>query len=395
MLALPLNIFLVAAAMAISFSSQTLLILVGGLIGSELAPKASYATLPIAIMIVGTAISTIPASMIMSHFGRRNGYLISLGVAVLAVVLGIVALMQANFYLYLLSSVGLGFNLAFTFQGRFIVLENAQNEKQQADGLTLILLASLMSALIGPQIGVIGKELFVGSPDYTGAYAILIAVFLLSMLIMCFYKELPRSEPQTAHHSTWSEILKRPSFISIAGSLAIGYGIMSLVMTATPLSMAQIDGHSIKSTTFVIQTHLLAMFLPSIVTGYLIKRGLRRSLIYTGLCAYVIVSIIALQGHHVVHYWWALLLLGIGWNLIFMTSTVMLPDSYQEHEKYTAQAVNDFIVFGFQALAALSAGWLLFNYNWSGVLVTGATLTLVWLCLMTLLFRRQLQRDVN
>ena len=158
-----------------------------------------------------------------------------------------------------------------------------------------------------------------------------------------------------------------------------------LVMTATPLSMVEMNGLSLQHATFVIQSHIVAMFLPSVVTGKLLKMGLHFSLIIAGLMCYLVVIIVAFSGHQVMHFWWALVLLGLGWNLLFMASTAMLPETYLPSERFKAQAFNEFSVFTAQAIAAFSAGWILFNYRWNGVLYTALGISVFWIIALIVL----------
>jgi len=152
--------------------------------------------------------------------------------------------------------------------------------------------------------------------------------------------------------------------------------------------MHEVSGHSLEHTRFVIQSHIIAMFLPSFLSGYLLKRGFSRSLIVTGLVLYIFVAVIALYDREVLHYWWALVLLGLGWNLIFITSTSLLPKAYNENNKFKAQAANDFSVFTFQAIAAFAAGWVLFNLDWSGVIYVALAVTIFWLLMISLIKKK-------
>ena len=141
-------------------------------------------------------------------------------------------------------------------------------------------------------------------------------------------------------------------------------------MTATPLSMHHNHGHSLADTKWVIQSHIAAMFLPSLFTAFLVKKFSLKGLLIAGTAIYAIVALIALSGVALMHYWWALILLGIGWNFLFLTGTSLLPLSYQENEKHKVQACNDFILFGFQAIASLLAGWMLYQFGWTGVVLS-------------------------
>lgn len=380
--------------MSLNFTTTSMMVLVAGLLGAAVAPDPSLATLPIAIMVVGAATAAIPAAMIMQRLGRKTGIALGIFLALIGVGLAYLAAMMASFWLFLAGTLLIGFNAAFTQQGRFIILENAQGEQQQADGLTLALLANLFAAVIGPQIGAYGKDMIVSPAGYAGSFVLAAVVLLISLLTLCGFKNLPMQfEKLHVSHRTIVEIAKQPIFIMAAGSAAIGFWVMSLVMTATPISMHEINGHSLEHTTLVIQTHIVAMFLPSLLTGMLLKKGLRTSLLLSGLILYAVVSLIGFSGAQVVHYWWALLLLGLGWNLLFLTSTALLPQAYERAERFKAQALNDFLLFSTQAIAAFAAGWFLFNLGWNSILWIALCCTGGWALLIITLHRKIAEKN--
>ena len=390
MLNLPKNIWVMSVVMSLSFASTAMMVLIAGLIGSTIAPDPSMATLPYAVVIIGTACATIPAAMLMQRIGRKMGVLVGLCIALTAAALAIYAVNIEHFWLFVLASFLLGTNAAFAQQGRFIILENAVGLKQQADGLTLALLANLMAAFIGPWMGQYGKILLNSytwaHADFSGSFILLIALLLFACLSLTQYQELPRSVSlETKTGRSMKEIIRQPHFLVAAGSAAFGFAIMAFVMTATPVSMHKVQGHTLEHTTLVIQTHIVAMFLPSLLTGRLLKLGLNSSLLFSGFTIYLIMCSVAYSGEHVLHYWWALLLLGVGWNLIFMTSTTRLGHTHAPIEKFKAQAGNDFLVFGFQAIAAFSSGLVLYASGWSGVITVAIVMTLCWIFMLTVL----------
>ena len=390
---LPKNIYLMSLVSSLCLATSSLMVLVSGLLGSSMAPSAELATLPMATLIISTALSTVPAAMIMRKIGRKFGYLTSIFIAFCGAVCALISTLQANFWLLIFATLCFGFNLAFTQQGRFIIIENAENQKQQADGLTLALLASLLGGLIGPQFGSIGKDLINSPHGYAGSFLLLAVILVIAFTVMCLYQEkiFPEYSKEIPKRSVFN-IIKQPGFIIAAGTAATGYAVMSLIMTATPISMVEMNGLSLNEATVVIQSHIVAMFLPSIVTGKLLNKGLRLSLIFAGLICYLIVIVVAFSGHQIMHFWWALVLLGLGWNLLFITSTALLPETYHIDERFKAQAVNEFGVFTFQAVAAFSAGWILFNYHWQGVLKTALSMTVFWLICVMLLKHRATQK---
>lgn len=381
-----------SAVMACGFAITSMMVLLSGIIGAQIAPNPQYATLPMTVMVIGGAVAAIPAAILMQHIGRKAGLAAGILISLSGLALGFYASLTANFWLFLVASFLIGLNAAFIQQGRFVIMENATNEKQVADGLSLALMANLIAAYIGPEIGSRGEGLIGAS--FAGAFALSAVVLACGLVILVFYQELNTKldSNSTSSKQPLGTFLKHPLFILAAGSGAVGYGVMALVMTATPISMHEIDGHSIKQTKGVIQTHIMAMFLPSLLSGSLLKRGFKVRLILTGLAIYLIVTGIAFSGVSVMHYWWSLLLLGLGWNLIFMTSTAMLPQSYSEDQKFKAQAANDFIIFSFQTIAAFAAGWLLYNFQWAGVLWIALIATISWALVVAFISLSQMKK---
>ena len=392
MLNLPKNIYVLAIVMSLNFAATSMMVLVAGLLGTKIAPNSELATLPLAMMVIGTAAASIPAALIMQKVGRKKGLVIGNVIATSGLLLAYLAANHQLFSLFLIASTMIGFNAAFIQQGRFIIIENATNKTQIADGLTLGLLANLLAAILGPALGSYGRDLMPTAGAYSASFLLASAALGLALIILISqYRDLPiivKDRSQVKRHLF--SIIKQPLFILAAGSAATGYAVMAFVMTATPISMHEINDHSLSHTTFVIQSHIVAMFLPSVLSGYLLKRGFSISLIITGLVLYLLVCAIALFDQTVLHYWWALVLLGLGWNLIFITSTSILPNAYREEEKFQAQAANDFTMLSFQAIAVFAAGWVLFSLNWSGVIWLALITTCVWLVVIGLLNKNKI-----
>jgi len=378
MLNLPKNIYLISLVMACGFAITSMMVLLSGIIGAQIAPSPKYATLPMSAMVIGGATAAIPAALLMQRVGRKMGLAVGLFISLSGVILALYASLQDNFLLFLIAAFLMGLNAAFIQQCRFVIIENANSEQQIADGLSLALMANLLAAYIGPEMGSAGEHII--GEGFSGSFALSAGMLVLGLAILSLYQSIDTSASNNSNARTRSlaSVLKHPIFILAAGSGAVGYGVMALVMTATPISMHEIDGHSIEQTKGVIQTHIMAMFLPSLLSGALLKRGFKIRLILAGLVIYLVVTGIAFSGVSVTHYWWALLLLGLGWNFIFMTSTALLPQSYTEEQKFKAQATNDFLIFGTQTLAAFAAGWLLYNFQWRGVLSVALVCTIVW-----------------
>ncbi|MFT5789848.1 MAG: MFS family permease, partial [Shewanella sp.] len=227
-------------------------------------------------------------------------------------------------------------------------------------------------AMIGPELAVLGGVL--SEQAYVGAFLFLTIVSLIAATILCFYREpkIDRSSTQQVTKTTGrplTVILSQPQiWVAIAGA-TLGYAMMSFVMTATPLHMHHIEHHSLADTKWVIQSHIIAMYLPSLISGVLVARIGVSKMMLLGLLAYVITIITALLGHDLLNYWAALVLLGIGWNFLFVAGTALLPRCYNADERYKTQAFNDTFIFGAQAMASLSAGWVIHVLGWEILLI--------------------------
>lgn len=349
-------------------TAAPILVLLGGIVGAQIAPSADLATLPIAIQIIGIASAAIPASFLMSKVGRRAGFLAATVLAIVAALLAARAVFLESFVLFVCACFLIGNYIAFLQQFRFAVAESVPRE-MIPKCLSVMMLAGIVAALMGPEVGrrfstVEGLPLYVGS--FLGLAAMLSMSFLILLL---FYQNANLELPdQSSETRPLGEILKTPGIILAITAAAMSYSIMALVMTATPLSMHEFDHHSLDSTTRVIQSHILAMFIPSLFSGWLISwLGVVR-IIQAGFVFMLVCVLIGWGNPEFVHYWGALVFLGIGWNFLFLGGTTLLAQSYQPSERFRVQAINDFSVFGMQAVGSLSAGVLLAAIGWNGVM---------------------------
>jgi len=366
---LPTNVWLLFIAQPLGLSSASMVVFAGGLLGGKIAPSPEFATIPVTIMILMTAGGVVPAALLMKKFGRRIGTIIGLTSAVTGALLCALAAAKSYFSLLIIGSGFLGFSLAFVAQMRFAVIESLDNPKDTPKAISVLMIGSMFAAVLGPEVAVIGKDLIDSPFGYAGSFVGLAIMILIAIVIVSSLKPIGVTEQKSAEISrSLKNIISQPIFIIAVCSGAIAYGVMSYVMTASPLSMHQIDGHDLESTKWVIQSHIIAMYLPSLFSAILIRFFGLSKLMATGTLIYFLMILVALSGQHVMHYWWAMVLLGIGWNFLYTTGTVLLPESYQSNERFKVQAANDFLIFFVQAMASLSAGWILFNYDW-GVLI--------------------------
>lgn len=385
---LPKNIWLLFMAQPLVMSASPVIVFIGGILSTKMASDPSLATLPITIMILGVASTSIPAAILAKRKGRKFATLVGFLFAFIAALIAMTSAIITNFELFILASLLFGISTAFVQQLRFAAIESAPSINDIPKVLSILMLSGLFAAFLGPEVALAGKD-WLNSPfGYAGSFLMIAGLIIFAIFIMIFFED-----PQIhVTHETGSSrplmiIIKQPIFIMSILTAAIGYALMSYLMTATPLSMHQMHGHSLQETKWVIQSHIAAMFIPSLFTAWLVKKFGIKSLLLSGTIIYTAVAVIALSGEQVLHYWWALILLGIGWNFLFLTGTTLLPLSYTNSERHKVQALNDFILFGFQAAASLLAGWVLFKAGWHTLILSSLPF-LIALFLVTIYFYR-------
>ena len=368
MLNLPRNVWILTVCLALFMSLSVFMVFMAGIIGSTLAPVKSLSTLPVATIVVGTAVSIIPAIRLMSIFGRKKVFLSSCVYTILLIGLCIFSIVNKSFYLFCFASFCLGGSVAVMQQFRFAAIESVEPELRPK-ATAVVLLGGIVSAFLGTEIATLGKDYF--DTDFVGSFIILSLLFIIAFILMCFFKPAEKFKQQIDNSKrSLIDIIKQGSFIVAVCAATTGYVVMSFVMTATPVSMHIMDGFSLHHTKSVLQAHVIAMFLPSLFTALIVKYlGLTRMMLL-GVIFFFASVFIAYSSHTLSSYWWSLVLLGLGWNFLFIGGTNLLPKSYNENEKFKVQSINDFLVFGLQAIAALSAGWFVFNFSWEVVLLS-------------------------
>lgn len=365
---LPRNVWILAISSSLFMSLSVLIIFIGGIIGQSISPIKSLSTLPVAMIVIGTAVSIFPINYIMSRIGRRYTFLSVCVFTIVNAMIAISSLYLQSFTLFCFSTFLFGATVATMQQFRFAAIESVDKE-QITSATSLVILAGLISAYLGPEIATKGKNLL--EIQFAGSFLLLALCFVVAFVLLSLFKPAKKlALPKDNSKRKLIEIIKQPTFIVAMSSAASGFVIMSYIMTATPISMHSMDGFSLEHTKFVIQSHVIAMFLPSLFTPLIVKfLGLNRMLI-TGILLYFVCVSIAYLDHLLINYWASLVLLGLGWNFLYIGGTILLPSSYKENEKFKVQTVNDFSIFGFQAFASLSAGWFVFNYGWKSVLLS-------------------------
>ncbi len=389
------NVLLLSVAQALAGSGIIVMVLLGGILGAELAPDPRWATLPVSIAVIGVAVSTIPAALLMQRIGRKRAFMLSAGMAALAA-LGVAwAVWRHDFLLFCLAIVPMGANLAFVQQYRFAAVEYVPVQfAGRAVGLVMV--GTLAAAVCAPPLALLVRH-WVSEVEFVGSF---IAVALLYASAIAALAALQAPLPQSAHGREPARplrvIARNPAFVVAILAGLSSYAVMSFIMTATPISMHVMDRHSVSETAWVIQSHLLGMYLPSLFSGWLIARLGLKLMMLTGVLLMGACIVIAAGGsHHVMHYWWGLVLLGAGWNLLFVAGTTLLTQTYRPAERFKAQAVNEFSVFGSQALASLLAGPAIHFLGWRSLNLAAAPLLLAMLVGLVMIYRQDRRAAVT
>jgi MFS family permease len=368
------NILVLTLSQALGLSAAPMIVLIGGIIGADLAPDQSWATLPLALMVIGTASFTVPAALLMARIGRRYGFIVGMTMALLASLVGIYAIHSRSFLLFCLATFGIGSNMAFVQQYRFAAAESV-DQAFIGRAVSLVLVGGIIAAFLGPELAKNSREWLPLGP-YSGSFAALAAIYLLNITVMSFLSMQSSSNNiAEGRQRPLKAIITQPLFMTAVLGALVAYWCMTFIMSATPVSMHVIDGFSLDDTAWIVQSHVLAMFIPSFFSGWLIDRFGLGKVMKTGIVLMALCVVAALINRHLIHYWSSLVVLGVGWNFLFVGGTTLLTKTYQPAERFKAQAFNDFTVYGFQATASLSAGAIIFNAGWEVVNL----ITLPWL----------------
>ena len=362
------NLTVLTLCQIFSFTAPPITIFISGIIGLKISPISSLATLPTSLSIVGTAIFTIFAAKIMSKIGRKKGFILSASYTSFVALLAAYSIYIESFFLFCLCTFVIGTGIAFTHQYRFAAAETT-SKKNSAKAISILLLAGIISALIGPNVANFAKDIFTNHL-YVGSYIALAILTALPILFLTFYNPKKKENIQTKSiksQRSYLELLKNPLVLQAIVSAAFAYAIMSFLMTATPISMFKMHGFTLGSTSIVIQLHIVGMFLPSLVTGSLIKKFGHSKIIYSGAVIYLFCVLLSFYDQSFVNYLTSLILLGVGWNFIFISSTSLLVLNYNKNEKFKVQGFNDILVFGTQSIASLSAGYSIINFSWNTI----------------------------
>ena len=358
------DIFLLSCCQALLLVNAAGLITMNGLVGYSLTDQKALATLGVTTYVLGSAASTLPFSLWMAKVGRRTGFMTGAMINIVGCIIGASALSLHSFALYCLATAIIGIYNAVGLQYRFAAAEVAA-PTDKAKAISLVLAGGIVGGVIGPESTRLSRDWF--ATPFLGSFALL-AIYALVALAVQARVRVPK--PVQEHHAeegrSLSAIMRQPVFVVAALSGGLGYGLMNLLMTATPIAM-QICSHPFAATAFVIEWHVVGMFAPGFVTGSLIRRFGVLNVILAGLVLMAAAALIALAGISVMHFVVALVLVGVGWNFMYTGGTTLLTEAYRPAEKARTQGINDFIVFATMAISSVASGALVSTSGWEAM----------------------------
>ena len=336
------NVLVLATCQALLFTNNSTLIALNGLAGYALAHDKRLATLPVTSWVIGAALTTYFASLLMKRIGRQRGFMVGTSVGIIGALICSAALYIGHFWLFCFGAAVFGVYNAFGQYYRFAAAD-ASPVEFRSKAISLVVAGGLVGGILGPTSSRFTMDLL--PTLYLGAYLVLIFVLVLVLAVLTQLR-IPAPTAKEAHAGgrPLAQIIAQPAYIVAVVSAGFGYGIMNLLMTATPLAMG-VCGHPYSAAATVISWHVIGMFAPSFFTGSLIKRFGVLKVMMGGVGLNLACVAIALAGIDVANFWLALLLLGIGWNFLFIGGTALITETYRPEERAKAQGANDLAIF--------------------------------------------------
>ena len=352
-----------AAAQGLFLTNNVLFVAVNGLVGLSLAPQTWMATLPILGYVVGGAISTGPVASSQARWGRKASFQIGVAVAFVSTLLATYAVIDRNFWLLIVATVIAGYYQANGQLYRFAAAELAKPEYRER-AVSLVLAGGIVGGVLGPNLAQWTQHL--GNAPFAGAYAALAVIALIAMVVisMVTFPPVPPRKHGTSGGRPLSVIMRQPVFIVSTAAAALGYGVMNILMAASPIAM-QVCGHPFRDAALVLEWHVIGMFAPGFFTGHLIKRFGVIAILSAGVVLNLLCIAIALTGVDVMHFLIAMFLVGVGWNFLFTAGTALSLKAYQPEEKDKVQGAINFCVFVVMMITSFSSGALVTTQGWT------------------------------
>jgi len=387
---------LLALCQAMMVSSMSLIVSTSALVGYNLASDKSYATAPLAVGLIATMLASIPAALWMQRVGRKAGFMSASVIGFAGAGLLALSITQHLFWLFIAASALIGLFNAFGNYYRFTAAD-AVDEAHKSRAISLVLAGGVIAAVVGPNLANYTKSL-IPNADFAASYAFLMIFYAISLLLQGFLKLPKKSDLLRTKESGTArplrDIVRQEKFVVAVICAMLGYGVMSFVMTATPLAM-QHRHMPFSDTAFVIQWHVLGMFIPSFFTGHLINRFGVKRIMALGALLGLGSTAINIVGASAMHFFYGLLLLGISWNFLFVGATALLTETYHPSEQFKTQAVNDFVVFTVVAISSLSAGAINHMFGWKVINYSAIPLYLAALASILMLRYREKRKPVD
>ena len=360
------NVLRLAIAQALAGANSVVIMTTGAIVGSILAPSPIYATVPVSVYVVGTALSTMPVGAIARRYGRNRAFFFGTSAGVAVAILASLAIWIGSFTLFCLGTFIAGFYQAVAQSLRFAATDTA-SAGFRPKALSWVMAGGVFSGVLGPQLVNITMDLW--SPYlFMASFAAQGLVALVCMFVLSGAK-LPKPQLNNAPVSQGrplKEIALQPKFIAAAFSGVVSYALMNLLMTSAPLAM-KMCGLSLSDANWGIQWHVIAMFLPSFWTGSLVQKFGAPRIVFAGFALIAAATFVNLSGQTTAHFWIGLVLLGLGWNFGFVGASSLVVETHLPEERTRVQSFNDFLVFGTNAIASFSSGTLLVRSGWDAV----------------------------
>ncbi|MFC0120360.1 MFS transporter [Pseudoalteromonas xiamenensis] len=357
------NVFLLACCQGLITTGNILLVTISALVGQRLSPSESFTTFPVAMQMFGLLLATIPASWIMARVGRKVGFSIGNSMGLCGTILGFYSLQIDEFWLFSAATWLIGIGIGFATLYRFAAIEASDNA---STALSAVMASGVIAAILGPNMAVWVNHHY-PHVNYANVFIALSGLYIVALTLLQFvtFNEVKHKEKQ-APTRAWRAIVTQPKFIIAVLMAMVSYSTMNLLMTATPLAMHR-HGFDLAESALVIEWHVLGMFVPSFITGKLIQRIGQLPVMYGGILLIIACCIVNLFGVTHLHFLFALMLLGVGWNFMFISATQMVSETYLPAERAKAQATNEFCVYSMVTFSSLFAGWLESSLGWQAM----------------------------
>lgn len=384
------NTLRLALAVALAGANATVIFATGAIVGSMLAPDPAYATLPISVFVVGMAAGTLPIGWIARRYGRRLAFMTGAGAGVLTGLLACYAAVTGSFALFCLSTFFGGLYQAAAQSYRFAAADSA-SDAFRPKAIAWVMAGGVFAGVLGPQLVTHTMDLW--QPYlFAVSYLAQAAVALIAMVVLWQVEAPPPLPVDTPDARPLMNIVKQPRFIAAVICGVISYGLMNFIMTSAPLAM-KLCGHAVADSNLAIEFHVIAMYLPSFITGSLISRFGAGKVILAGMVLILLAAVSGLAGQTVHHFWADMILVGLGWNFGFIGATALVTETHRPSERAKVQSFNDFLVFGTMVAGSFLSGRILTDFGWD--MVNELVFPLVFVGIAALLWFRRSQKVLS